>query len=107
MGPGLRQRAVTSVSLVCQAEDGKRPCGVAAGMSQRGGEVGVAGQAQRADGEVAQAGHHPGEAAGARGGGVFAEVHVADGSAAGSRSASAREASPPAARGWPRPGPGW
>jgi putative transposase len=27
----------------------------------------VAGQAQRADGEVAQAGHHPGEAAAARG----------------------------------------
>src|SRR5215211_6559524 len=51
---------------------------VAAGMSQRGGEVGVAGQAQRADGQVAQAGHHAGEAAAARGGGVFAEGHVAD-----------------------------
>jgi Transposase IS116/IS110/IS902 family len=76
--PGLRQSAVMSVSSVCQAEDGKRPGGVAAGMSQRGGEVGVAGQAQRADGEVAQAGHHPGEAAAARSGGVFAEVHVAD-----------------------------
>jgi hypothetical protein len=42
-----------SVSLVCQVEDGKRPGRVAAGMSQRGGEVGVAGQAQGADGEVA------------------------------------------------------
>src|SRR5215216_1232461 len=38
----------------------------------------MAGQAQRADGEVAQGGHHPGEAAGARGGGVFTEGHVAD-----------------------------
>jgi hypothetical protein len=38
----------------------------------------VASQAQRADHEVAQAGHHPGEAAAARSGGIFAEVHVAD-----------------------------
>src|SRR4029450_13323612 len=75
---GLRHSAVMSVSSVCQAEDGKRPGRVAAGMSQRGREVGVAGQAQRADGEVAQAGYHAGEAAGARGGGVFAEGHVAD-----------------------------
>src|SRR5215211_424909 len=51
---------------------------VAAGMSQRCGEVGVAGQAQRADGEVAQAGHHAGNAAGARVGSVFAEGRVAD-----------------------------
>jgi hypothetical protein len=28
-------------------------------MSQRGGEVGVAAQPQCADGQVAQAGHHP------------------------------------------------
>jgi hypothetical protein len=77
-GAGLRHSAVMSVSSACQAEDGKRPGGVAAGMSQRGGEVEVAGKAQRADGEVAEAGHHPGEAAAARGGGVFAEGHVAD-----------------------------
>ena len=49
-----------SVSSVRQAEDGKRPGRIAAGMSQRGGEVGMAGQAQRAECEVAQAGHHPG-----------------------------------------------
>jgi len=42
---GLRHSAVMSGSSVCQAEDGKRAGGVAAGMSQRGGEVGVAGQA--------------------------------------------------------------
>ena len=40
---GLRHSAVMSVSSVCQAEDGKRAGGVAAGMSQRGGEIGVAG----------------------------------------------------------------
>jgi hypothetical protein len=45
-----------SVSSVCQAEDGERPGGAAAGMSQRGGEAGLAGQARRADGEVVQAG---------------------------------------------------
>src|SRR5829696_2395743 len=38
----------------------------------------MAGQAQRADGKIAQAAHHPEEAAGARVGGVFAEGHVAD-----------------------------
>ncbi len=74
----LRHSAVMSVSSVCQAEDGKRPGRIAAGMSQGCGEVGVAGQPQRPDGEVAQAGHHAGKAAAARGGGVFAEGHVAD-----------------------------
>jgi hypothetical protein len=33
MTPGLRHSAVMSVSSVCQAEDGKRPGRVAAGMS--------------------------------------------------------------------------
>jgi len=42
-GSGLRHSAVMSVSSVCQAEEGKRAGGIAAGMSQRGGEVGVAG----------------------------------------------------------------
>jgi hypothetical protein len=51
---------VTCGSSVCQAEDSKRRGRVAAGMSQRGGEVGVAAQPQCADGQVAQAGHHPG-----------------------------------------------
>jgi hypothetical protein len=38
----------------------------------------VSGQAEQADGEVAQAGHHSGAAAGADAGGVFANGHVAD-----------------------------
>jgi hypothetical protein len=38
----------------------------------------MAGQPQRPDGEVAQAGHHAWQAAGTRGGGVFAEGHIAD-----------------------------
>jgi hypothetical protein len=68
-----------SVSSVRQAEDGKRPGRIAAGMSQRGGEVGMAGQAQRAECEVAQAGHHPGQAAAAPGRGIFAEGHISSG----------------------------
>src|SRR5215218_2304226 len=35
-------------------------------------------QAQRADGKIAQAVHHPGEVSGSRAGCVFAEGHVAD-----------------------------
>jgi hypothetical protein len=43
VGSGLRHSAVMSVSSGCQAEDGKGAGRVAAGMSQCGGEVGVAG----------------------------------------------------------------
>jgi hypothetical protein len=51
---------------------------VAAIVAQGGGDIGMAGQPQRADGEVAQAGHRAGKPAGARGGRVLGEGDVAD-----------------------------
>ena len=55
----------------------KRTCWVACGVPQCPGD-GVSGEAQDADGEVAQAGHDMGSVAGAYLGEVFSEGDVAD-----------------------------
>jgi hypothetical protein len=54
---GLRRSDVMSVSSEADAEGGEWPVGVAAVVAQRGGEVDRPGPAERADGQVAQAGY--------------------------------------------------
>src|SRR3954468_7381086 len=60
------------------SEQGEGSSGVAGGVAERLGDVGVPGLAVCAGGEVAQAGHDPGRGAGAGSGLVFFEGDVAD-----------------------------
>ena len=68
---------VLSVSSEGDSEDGQWSAWVV-GVAERGGKVDRPSAGQRADGEVAQAGHDLWTGAGAQPGGVLGEGHVAD-----------------------------
>jgi hypothetical protein len=76
--PGLRRSCVMSGSSEDDAEGGQWPGGVAAVVAERSGDGARLGLVERADDEVAQAGHDVGAVAGADLAGVFAEGDVAD-----------------------------
>ncbi|WP_190815684.1 transposase [Saccharopolyspora pogona] len=71
--PGSRQSRVSA----CQ-EQFYGPVEIAGVMSAGGGDVGVAGESEQADGGVAEAGHHLGCVAGADLAAVFVVGYVAD-----------------------------
>ena len=75
-GPGLRRSCVLSVSSEADSEDGEWSAWVAGMVTERGGEVGRPSAAERADGEVAQAGHDLWAGPAPDLGGVLGEGHI-------------------------------
>ena len=61
-----------------EAEDGEEEVGLVADASEGGGDLGVTGLADQADGEVTESGHDAGAGAGSGLGGVFVEGDVSD-----------------------------
>ena len=74
--PRLRRSCVLSVSSEGDSEDGEWSAWVAGMVAERGGEVDRPSAAERADGEVAQAGHDLGAGPGPDLGGVLGEGHI-------------------------------
>ena len=72
---GARQSAGVSVYWVVR-QGGQQSGGVAGGVTQGGGEVATAVEAQDADGEVAEAGHGSWCVAGADLGGVLGVIPI-------------------------------